>query len=155
MQIMILKRKNRGQYCRLFAMNILKTHFFPRTGEILNIDIKSDNEVHILRFNPMEFGILVDNVIYNSLKARAHNIIINVYGREGETIIEFMDDGVGLNSNITSTDKIFELGYTTTNRFGLVGLVLMLKKIVEDMGGVVTVDNEMKTGFKIEMRIRQ
>lgn len=64
-----------------------------------------------------------------------------------------MDDGVGLNSNITSTDKIFELGYTTTNGSG-VGLA-HVKKIVEDMGGVVTVDNEMKTGFKIEMRIRQ
>lgn len=136
-----------------FLHEYIEDALFPRTGEILNIDIKSDERRHILQFNPMEFGILIENIVYNSLKARAHNIIINVMGTDKETIISFSDDGVGLNANITQTEKIFELGYTTTNGSG-VGLA-HVKKIIEDMGGTVTIDTNVKSGFKIDMRIRQ
>jgi len=136
-----------------FLHEYIEDALFPRTGEILNIDIKSDDQMHILQFNPMEFGILIENIIYNSLKARAHNIIINVVGIDKETIISFSDDGVGLNANITQTERIFELGYTTTNGSG-VGLA-HVKKIIEDMGGTVAIDTDVKSGFKIDMRIRQ
>lgn len=74
----------------------------------------------------MEFGILLENIIYNSLKARAHNIIINVYSINDETGIDFLDDGVGLSANISHPEKIFELGYTTTNGSG-VGLAHVKK----------------------------
>lgn len=136
-----------------FLHEYIEDALFPRTGEILNIEIRSDGQPHILQFNPMEFGILIENIIYNSLKARAHNIIVNVTGTGKETVISFIDDGVGLNQNITRTDKVFELGYTTTNGSG-VGLA-HVKKIVEDMSGTVTIDTNVKTGFKIDMRIRQ
>lgn len=136
-----------------FMREYIEDALFPRTGEILNIDIKSDNKIHILKFNPMEFGILIENIVYNSLKARAHNIIINVMGTNKETIISFSDDGVGLNTNITQSEKIFELGYTTTNGSG-VGLA-HVKKIIKDMGGTISVDTNVKSGFKIEMRIQQ
>ncbi|ANU46311.1 hypothetical protein ADH76_22255 [Enterocloster clostridioformis] len=136
-----------------FLHEYIEDALFPRTGEILNIDIRSDEQIHILQFNPMEFGILIENIVYNSLKARAHNIIINVMGTDKETIISFIDDGVGLNTNITQSEKIFELGYTTTNGSG-VGLA-HVKKIIEDMGGTVAIDTNVKSGFKIDMRIRQ
>lgn len=136
-----------------FLREYIEDALIPRTGEILNIDIRSDEQTHILQFNPMEFGILIENIVYNSLKARAHNIIINVMGTDKETIISFIDDGVGLNTNITRSEKIFELGYTTTNGSG-VGLA-HVKKIIEDMGGTVAIDTNVKTGFKIDMRIRQ
>lgn len=136
-----------------FLREYIEDALIPRTGEILNIDIRSDEQTHILQFNPMEFGILIENIVYNSLKARAHNIIINVMGTDKETIISFIDDGVGLNTNITRSEKIFELGYTTTNGSG-VGLA-HVKKIIEDMGGTVAIDTNVKTGFKIDMRVRQ
>ncbi len=136
-----------------FLHEYIEDALFPRTGEILNIDIQSDHKTHILNFNPMEFGILIENLVYNSLKARAHNIVITVFGIDKETIITFSDDGVGLNSNVIQAEKIFELGYTTTNGSG-VGLA-HVKKIVEDMGGSVSVDTTVKSGFKIEMRIWQ
>lgn len=136
-----------------FLHEYIEDTLFPRTGEILNIDIESDNKEHILKFSPMEFGILIDNIIYNSLKAKAHNIMVNVYGDGKTTIIEIADDGLGLNDNITDLEKIFELGYTTTNGSG-VGLA-HVKKIVEDMGGAISIDTKVKTGFKIEMRIQQ
>ena len=136
-----------------FLHEYIENALFPRTGEILNVDIKCDDQMHILQFNPMEFGILIENIIYNSLKARAHNIIINVTGNDKETVISFIDDGVGINANITQIEKIFELGYTTTNGSG-VGLA-HVKKIIEDMGGTVAIDTNVKSGFKIDMRIRQ
>ena len=136
-----------------FLHEYIEDTLFPRTGELLNVEIKSDNKKHMLNFNPMEFGILLENIIYNSLKARAHNIIINVYSINDETGIDFLDDGVGLSANISHPEKIFELGYTTTNGSG-VGLA-HVKKIVEDMGGTVSVDTKVENGFKIEMRIKQ
>lgn len=136
-----------------FLREYIEDALFPRTGEILNIDIRSDEQTHILQFNPMEFGILIENIVYNSLKARAHNILINVTGTDKETIISFIDDGIGLNANITQAEKIFELGYTTTNGSG-VGLA-HVKKIIEDMSGTVTIDTKVKLGFKIDVRIRQ
>lgn len=136
----------------VFLHEYIEDALFPRTGEILNITIIGDNREHILRFSPMEFGILIDNIIYNSLKAKAHNITINVFG-SNETIIEFIDDGIGLNTHITEPEKVFELGYTTTNGSG-VGLA-HVRKIVEDMGGTISIDTNVKSGFKIEMRIQQ
>ena len=136
-----------------FLREYIEDALFPRTGEILNIDIRSDRQIHILKFNPMEFGILIENIIYNSLKAKAHNVVINVTGTDEETIISFIDDGVGLNSNIIDVERIFELGYTTTNGSG-VGLA-HVQKIVEDMGGIVTIDTNVKSGFKVDVRIRR
>lgn len=136
-----------------FLHEYIEDALFPRTGEILNIDIRSDDKPHILKFNPMELGILIENIVYNSLKARAHNIIITVLGNDEETVISFCDDGVGMSTNITQPEKIFELGYTTTSGSG-VGLA-HVKKIAEDMGGTVRIDTNVKSGFKIEMRIQQ
>lgn len=136
-----------------FLHEYIEDTLFPRTGEILNIEIESDEKEHLLKFNPMEFGILIDNIIYNSLKAKAHNIKINVYGDGNATVINFSDDGVGLNTNITDPRKIFELGYTTTNGSG-VGLA-HVKKIAEDMGGTISIDTKVRTGFNVEMRIQQ
>lgn len=136
-----------------FLHEYIEDALFPRTGEILDINIQSDNKVHILNFNPMEFGILIENIVYNSLKARAHHIDINVSGIGKDIIITFSDDGVGLNANITQVAKVFELGYTTTNGSG-VGLA-HVKKIVEDMGGRVAVNTNVESGFEIEMRIQQ
>lgn len=136
-----------------FIREYIQDALFPRTGEILNITIEDDKKEHYLSFNPMEFGILIDNIIYNSMKARSHNITINILEEDGELVIQFVDDGNGLNTNVSDPAKIFELGYTTTNGSG-VGLA-HVKKIAEDMGGKIEVDTRVKNGFKIEMRIQQ
>ncbi|MBE5966498.1 MAG: GHKL domain-containing protein [Lachnospiraceae bacterium] len=136
-----------------FMREYIEGTLLPRTGEILNIEINGDSKEHILYFSPMEFGILIDNIIYNSVKAKAHNITIDIYGEEKEVIIDIVDDGNGLNSNISEPDKIFELGYTTTNGSGI-GLA-HVKKIAEEMGGRISIDTNVKSGFKVEMRIKQ
>ena len=71
----------------------------------------------IVRFRPLEIAIVIDALINNSVKAGAKKVTFNAKVENDHLFLIVRDDGKGV--RISSRDKIFEMGFTTTNGSGL------------------------------------
>lgn len=77
-------------------------------------------------FNPLEMGVVFDNLISNSKKAHASSLTFESMEYKDSYMLLITDDGDGLTED---TDRIFENGYTRTNGSGI-GLYFC-KKLLE------------------------
>ncbi len=81
------------------------------------IALHTNLDVHFrCLFNPLEMGIIFDNLISNSKKAHASNLIIESMEDKNSYMLLVSDNGTGLTGDI---DRIFENGYTRTNGSGI------------------------------------
>lgn len=99
----------------------------------------------IFPFRPIEIIIILDNLLNNSIKAKATEVKVNwkiVSDKEIELHIK--DNGIGIDNSLK--DKIFEPRFTTTNGSGL-GLY-HTKEVVEKLNGKITVNNEIADGVE-------
>ena len=87
--------------------------------------------------SPLMLSSILENLIGNSIKAKAENFIIEFTENDQFYKISFIDDGKGLDLSITDINRIFEFGVTTTSGAGL-GL-FYVKKYISDMEGELTV----------------
>ena len=85
-------------------------------------------------FNPLEMGIVFDNLISNSKKAHASCLTFESVEYKKSNVLLITDDGDGLSGNV---DRIFENGYTRTNGSGI-GLYFC-KKLLEKVGADIIV----------------
>lgn len=93
--------------------------------------------------SPLMLSSILENMIGNSIKAKAENFIIEFTETDQFYRISFIDDGKGLDPSITDINRIFEFGVTTTSGAGL-GL-FYVKKYISEMEGELTVtQNETK-----------
>lgn len=136
-----------------FIQEFIYNAFIPKIGKLMKINIKPPNGNVHAKINTMEFGIVIENVLYNSYKAKAKKLDITISELESFVEITFSDDGNGLNEAISEPNRIFELGFTTTNGSG-VGLAHS-KKIIEKMGGNILLNLENDTGFELKVRIKK
>lgn len=113
-----------------------------------NVAVQSDGEMKLL-FNPLEFSIVIDNIVDNSKKANATELEIIFNESDIGQMILFRDDGFGMSDDIRA-DKVFEEGSTTTRGTGI-GLYTV-KKYVDKMDGVIRVNEEYKKGFELRVR---
>jgi len=147
---------------------------FNQTGETITADIVeyiaqyinqilpdfySDIKFHIssnlpefkIKFKPLEISVLIDNLVSNALKAEARNLKVLFKNSEGHLHISFLDDGKGIDSNISNVDSLFEKGVTTTKGSGL-GLYFVKELIEKDMKGHVQII-AVNHGFNIEITL--
>jgi signal transduction histidine kinase len=96
-----------------------------------------DEKVFNLKFNPIEFGMIIENFVSNSKKARATKITFESAVNQRAIEISITDNGSGIDPTIKDQTRIFEKGYTRTNGSGL-GLYICSQKI-ESMGGSLTI----------------
>ncbi len=135
-----------------FITQYIDNALFARTGEIMKINVSSDENNHEVVINPMEFSIILENIIFNSFKARAKTMKIKIDIDEGFSRIIFTDDGVGLDKKIDDTNNIFELGFSTTKGTG-VGLA-QAKKFIVGWGGTIKAIEKSERGFTLELRLK-
>lgn len=99
------------------------------------ISLHGKLDVHFkCSFNPLEMGIVFDNLISNSKKAHASNLTIESREDRGGYMLLVTDDGDGLTGDI---DRLFENGYTRTNGSGI-GLYFC-KKLLEKINADIVV----------------
>ena len=113
----------------------------------IKVDVKENLEF-IKEIRPLEITTLIDNLISNSEKAGANKITFSFSKKKEELLIEVFDDGkTGIDKE--NIDRIFELGYTTTNGTGI-GLYQAMD-IVRRMNGNIIVESTKGIGttFKI------
>lgn len=105
-----------------------------------------------VKFNPLEFSIILDNLIDNSRKAKANTLVLRFEQDKDEILIRCTDDGYGLKKG-ANQDRLFEPGYTTTSGSGI-GLST-IKKYIEKSGGRVTYNPEYTQGFEVVLHLTQ
>ncbi len=106
-------------------------------------------------FDPISVGIIIDNIASNSKKAKATQISIIFSQDKNFVRIRFVDDGIGLNPNISPT-SLFEYGVSANSARKGFGIGLNhIKELVEEMGGTATVNIERTSGFELEVSIRK
>ena len=96
---------------------------------------------------------IIDNVVSNSLKAKASSLCISFREDLHHVFVAFCDDGVGIDPAV-SEELIFELGLSmnaTKKGFGI-GLN-EIKELAEDMGGTAKVIKSYTNGFGLEVSI--
>lgn len=135
-----------------FITQYVDNALLAKTGEFIKVTVNSTDKECEVKINPLEFSMIIENIIYNSYKARAKNLNIIITNDDYFVYIEFLDDGVGLNNKIEHTERIFELGFTTTNGTG-VGLS-HAKKTIEQWGGTIDIIDTLGKGFSIKVRLK-
>ncbi|MGE7599598.1 sensor histidine kinase [Lysinibacillus fusiformis] len=110
------------------------------------------NNSFVTKFKPIELSIVLDNLINNSRKFKAQNISIELVVENDKLILNFVDDGHGLDESIKNYSKIFEKGFSTTSGSGL-GL-FHTQQILSELNGTISVlsNIEKGVGFKIEVQ---
>lgn len=120
-------------------------------GLKISIDYKTKT-VFPYTFRPIEMMIVIDNLISNSRKANATNIIVTIDKfAENELKIIFKDDGIGVPLNIA--DNIFELGFTTTTGSGL-GLT-HVREILERINAKIYINKQIKEGSEFIINFKK
>lgn len=104
----------------------------------------------IRRFTPQDIGVILDNVKSNSKKAHSKNLYINITQDPNFYLLEFIDDGVGIDKNkISDIKTLFEFGKSFTESGSGVGLYHIKNIIEQDFKGFVSIDENYIDGFKL------
>jgi len=108
--------------------------------------------VFVHRFRPLDIIMIIDNLIDNSRKAKAHNVTILISKlNESDIEIRVKDDGKGIHPS--DYRRIFELGFSTTEGTGI-GLY-NVKKIVDDNKWNIRVNESVKKGAEFILEVRR
>lgn len=105
---------------------------------------------YTVEFDFCEMSMALENIVSNSKKAKAKQIEISSYCHNGKKYLKFKDNGVGLSEKITDAFEIFNLGFTTTNGFGI-GCYL-IKKVFSKIANNIYIDSENGFGLIMELK---
>ena len=123
------------------------------SGGKINISIKSDVKSFRTRFSIIEISIIIDNLVSNSIKAKAKNILINLYSRGVDLYFVFSDDGIGVNEDLQK--NMFELGITSTAGSGI-GLYTVKDLLKKNSGHIKFLGNgKYLAGASLELRFKR
>ena len=110
----------------------------------------------IRRFAPQDIGVILDNIESNSKKAHAKNLCINITEDSKFYILEFIDDGNGLDrKKIKDINSLFEFGKGFTENGSGVGLYHIKNIVEQDFKGYVSIDEKYTGGFKLIMGVKK
>ncbi|WP_299622510.1 ATP-binding protein [uncultured Tenacibaculum sp.] len=138
-------------FLKNYILNIYKYHL----GQEINIKIIEHEDIgYVTRFKPIELTIIVDNLINNSKKMNAKNLIFEFESVDDKNtlIMNYYDDGKGFDAKIDDLNQIFDRGYTTTRGSGL-GLY-HVKKIIGEMKGEVKAER-LDKGIKLTFKFKK
>jgi signal transduction histidine kinase len=103
----------------------------------------------LLNFSPIEFSMILDNILSNAHKVGAKNINVKVTDNKKHFSIEFIDDGSGLSSKYNPEDY-FKAGISTTRRGSGMGLSY-IKQIIEDREGNISLAPNKDAGATLKI----
>ncbi|MFI4963431.1 MAG: ATP-binding protein [Legionellales bacterium] len=109
-----------------------------------------------IRGNRVQLILLFQNLIANSIKFRSKakpHVEITVRNRNTDYLFSVIDNGIGAtDSNKQSLFAMFKRGHS--NNYEGIGMGLPIcKKIVENHGGVIWIDESTTTGLRIDFTL--
>lgn len=84
--------------------------------------IADEKEDFLKKIQVLEYSVILQNLVSNSRKANASNVIVIFKKEDRRVLIDFSDDGVGVDLDLYTPETIFEVG--VTNRPGGHGIGL-------------------------------
>lgn len=118
--------------------------------KIYGSKIKFEIEDHlstrlVVNSSTIQLTSIIENLIGNSIKASASEILITFKDTDKKYLATFSDNGTGLSELISDINRIFEFGVTTTDGAGL-GLYY-IKQYVEQMNGTIFAEKNTENGM--------
>ena len=120
-----------------------------------NINIETNNVIEKFALvNPIEIDIVLDNLVSNSVKAKAKKIMVEFTVSYNKLEIYYYDDGIGVSDLLSKNpNSIFELGVRDSKEKGSGIGMFDAKKRIENLKGTIefTGNNKKLKGasFKI------
>lgn len=105
-------------------------------------------------FRPIDFVIIIDNLLDNAYKAGAKNMEITIEKKYGELELKFRDNGLGLSPKIKNINDIFKFGYTTFEHGTGIGLY-HVKSILNKMRSNIKVNTNLNQGLEFIINIKK
>jgi signal transduction histidine kinase len=131
------------RYVKVYLEDIYKTLY----GDI-EIQFISNNISLVKTFEPIELCTALDNILSNSRKKKATQIIFEFFKRNTKIYLSIKDVGNTLDNSISDYNLIFEEGITTTKGAGL-GLSHVKRIVEESLKGTIKYNSEYKQGFEL------
>ena len=130
-------------FCREYLMNVLQQQYFN-----IHISVETSGQ-HIIKFQPQNISLVLDNFLSNSQKSHARNFNLSMEDISGKVYIELWDDGDGFGA--VDLNEIFDFGFSNTGGTGI-GLY-NIKTVIKKMKGTICAENATPSGAKfiIEM----
>jgi len=117
-----------------FIKEYIDTYSYAYTDKIKITT--SGNSDFISRISVLDLTIVIDNLISNSYKAKAKNIILEINDSAKGLDVFIHDDGNGVSNEFLITPKaIFELGVKSNIEGSGIGLYTVRKKMIENLHG--------------------
>jgi signal transduction histidine kinase len=131
-------------FIREYILNVYAGVIRTPDNDEVNIRFHADKSAEFVStFTPIELSIVLDNLLSNSRKHKVKNITVTILeATEKELKVSFKDDGVGVPRK--NAQKIFEMGFSTTNGSGL-GLY-HIAEIVRGMNGGIQLNSQNTDG---------
>lgn len=119
----------------------------------MTITVHNDGKGLVRRFKPIDVSVVIDNLIANARKAKAHAISITIsHPHKGSIYIDVVDNGRGFDGAIDDLERIFEKGFSTTDGSGL-GL-FHVRHVLGEMNGTIKAEhNPNGRGSHFSIRI--
>ncbi|WP_457621639.1 sensor histidine kinase [Persephonella sp.] len=116
-------------------------------GKSIYLNVKGDPVIYI---DEREFHSGISNIIKNAVEWAKSKVILNVYEKDNNLLIEIEDDGEGVKEE--DREKIFEPFYTKRKSGTGLGLAIAKRVFVEN-GGNITVEDSDLGGAKFLIQI--
>lgn len=137
------------RYIHEYLANVAK----DGSAQNLKLSITGDTDHPFeMRFKPIDLAVVIDNIAFNSERAGAKHLNIDITkAGDNELRVEFLDDGPGLSAEVQPPDMVFERGVTTTKGSGL-GLY-HVRETVKELGGAIQLKEGEDAGFGLVIRL--
>lgn len=121
----------------------------------ISYNLFAEDSAYNCEFDTSSFGVIIDNIATNSIKAGATKLDINVTDAENYVEVSFSDNGIGLSGNI-DVDLLFEWGVSANTKNKGFGIGLYhIKMLVADMQGKVYIDTAYHNGFRLVVALKK
>lgn len=120
----------------------------------INVEVKISTGVQFVkRFSTQDVAVILENVLSNSIKHQAENLFIFMTKEDSQFIIEFVDDGKGLDNKIEDVEELFEFGKGYTTSGTGVGLFHIREIVNNNLRGSVEILKKSNKGFILKIRV--
>lgn len=102
----------------------------------LNISIQSEDDfTYIKKLSILELSIILQNLVSNSRKAHATEVMISFSHKENDIVMDFSDNGDGIDLNRFTKESIFEEGVTSRSGGSGIGLSTIKEALQDNLNG--------------------
>ena len=119
---------------------------FERT---LKLNFESDESKSYVKKVPiLELSIILQNLVSNSRKANATQVLVRISKQNRTIIMDFSDNGDGVDLSKLTAESIFEVGVTNRKGGSGIGLHTIREQMRKDLNGDITFVNNEINGYK-------